>query len=176
MVHSIQFTSADPVIQKFDTGPLVFQEAHPDDAYPLYSSLRDVDKAELGIAATDGLSKAERLEEAITVSDVSFSICDTSGTIHGLWGHSFTEPNTGGINGCVWLLSDDWLMKKHGKRMTRIARDYIFPTLDERYGIYGNAMLSRNEVHRDWLKSCGFRERHHFIQSHRKLTLLLRGI
>ena len=175
MVHPIQFTSSDPIVRKFDLDELVIEPAHPDHGFALYSSLREVDKAELGIACSDGVEGAARLADAIEHSDTTFVISDIHGFIHGVWGHGATEENKGGINGYIWFLSDDYLLKRHGRAITRLTREYIFPAMDSLYGLYGNAMLSRNEVHKKWLTSAGFEERLEFIQRNRKMTLLLRG-
>lgn len=176
MVHSVQFTSTDSVIRKYNLGPLVIEKAHPDHAFALYPSLRDVDKAEIRLASSEGQMGSERLAEAIKTSDKAFTISDTHGFIHGLWGHGkLRHRNRGNIGGYVWLVSDNYLMEKHGRLITRIARDYVFPKLDTKYSAYGNAVLSSNQVHRDWLTSAGFDERMSYIYKHRKFTLLIRG-
>ena len=100
----------------------------------------------------------DALMHSIEFSDKSFSIFDEAGAIHGFWGHGCLEAATERMSeGYVWLLSDDILFTRYPIAITRIARDLIFPILDEEYTQYGNSVMSSNHVHLDWLHSNGFK-------------------
>jgi len=132
--------------------------SHPDDAFALAPALRDVDKKELTLTWDGSADVGELLQKSVEVSDVTYTISDTDGRIHGIWGHGpwLSGPVRPGL-GYVWLVSDDELFRKHGIAMTRHARNTVFPFLDRTYSAYGNFVLSENLVHARWLLRGGFK-------------------
>lgn len=133
-------------------------KAHPDDAFALAPSLRDVDKKELLLTWDGSDDVGELLHKSAEVSHVTYTISDTDGRIHGMWGHGpwVSGPVRPGL-GYVWLVSDHELFDKHGIAMTRHARKTVFPFLDRTYSAYGNFVLSENLVHARWLLRGGFK-------------------
>lgn len=132
--------------------------AHPDDAYALAPHLREVDRKELLLAWEGSDDVAQLLSISAEVSDISYTITDDQGRIHGMWGHGHwvNGPVSSGL-GYVWLVSDYELFEKHAITMTGYARRVIFPYLDRIYGAYGNFVLSENLVHARWLLRGGFK-------------------
>ena len=100
--------------ETFSSRGLVMGVAHPDDAFALAPSLRPVDKKELHLGWEGSDDTGTLLSTCIDVSDVSYSISDDSGAIHGLWGHGKWAggPTFEGL-GYIWLLSDEALFTKH---------------------------------------------------------------
>lgn len=60
-------------------------------------------------------------------------------------------------NAYVWLVGTDALFDQYPFEMTRRFSKKILPALLEVYGSVGNFVMAANEVHLNWLKSCGFK-------------------
>lgn len=136
---------------------LMLEMAHPDHAYTLAPSLREIDKFEIKASFPDN-EIADSLCYGIETSSEAYSISTMDNKIHGLWGHgNWMGGPIQGDMGFVWMVTDDALFKHHAKHMTAVARKVIFPGLDTMYPAgYGNLVYAKNSVHLRWLSSCGF--------------------
>ena len=166
--------NAEPTVRRFRG--LLMEPAHPDDGYALGPSLRQHDLEELRLCWNGTEDPGFLLSKSIETSEYSFVIStEEDKVIHAVWGHgNWLSGNVRSGLAYVWLLADDNLFEKYGWAMTAYARRYIFPLLDELYGVYGNFVMSKNLVHCRWLLRSGFRRAAHSYINDEKFSLYLR--
>jgi hypothetical protein len=142
-------------VSKALEGKLKLGVMHPDQAYVLGPHLRAEDKLEVACMSPITAGIAYRLQASLEdAGDTCVSIEDPEGRLHGWFG--FSEWTEGPCEACIWLLSDEILFSRYAKIVHRVARDFFFPELLEKYRSIGNFVHISNVVHLAWLRRLGF--------------------
>ena len=130
---------------------LQFRPAELSDAAVLGPILRSPDRLE--IQAAVGRGPIDTLREGIASSDPCWAVLAGRGTLIALFG---VVPDAGRTrSGMIWLLGSDELAK-HRFAVLRWSHLWV-ARLHERYDHLWNYIDARNDVHMNWLRSCGFR-------------------
>lgn len=130
---------------------LQFRPAQIQDADALAPILRTADRLE--IQAVVGRDPAQTLRDGIASSDPCWAVLNASGDVISLFG---VVPDPGNPrSGMIWLLGSEELAT-NPFAVLRASRAWV-NRIHQHYDYFWNYVDSRNQVHIDWLRWCGFR-------------------